>query len=181
MNIGSTFRVPGPLSLSAGTGQLIYAQSAAVAKSVIREIGKRLAALALKKAGSRLAGKMFLNSKAWVKAFEHIVEHFSLKAAAGKASHSLFTATLRNKQAVEGLIRQALKSPTKKFLSRLTIAGHPNGVPCVVIEKEFAQVIGETFEKVGEQFVKKEGGDCKFLRVVIDYTGRPITAFPFNP
>lgn len=186
MNIGSTGRIPGPLNLATSSGLGIYAQAAKVVKTVVRktvarEVGERVAELGLKKAGSRLAGKLFLNSKPWVKAFEHIAEHFSLKAAAAKASHTLFVTSLRNKSAVEGLIKKALKAPTKKYLSRLTVSGQAVGRPCVVIEKEFAEVIGETFEKVGAEFVKKEGGDAKWLRIVVDITGRPITAFPFKP
>jgi hypothetical protein len=183
MNIGSTGRVPGALLGLHGSGTNIYAQSVPIAKAVVKEIGKRAAALALKKAGSRLAGKLFLNSREWIKAFEHIAEHFSLRALATKATHSVFLASLRNKSAVEGLINQALRGPTRKYLWRLKIANEviPLGRPCVMIEREFAQVIGETFENVGGQFVKKEGADCKWLRIIVDYTGRPITAYPFNP
>ncbi len=181
MIFGSTGRVPGGLCALGGTGFVIFAQAKGAAKLIARQAGKRFVALALKKAGSRLAGKLFLNSKAWVKAFEHVAEHFSVKALASKASHSVFTTAFRSKPAVEKLIRQALKGPTKKYISRLTIGGDAIGRPCVVIEKEFAEVIGETFKKVGAEIVKQEGGDCKWLRIVVDITGRPITAFPFKP
>jgi hypothetical protein len=131
-----------------------------------KEVGKGLVKLAAKKAASRILGKLAVNSKAWGKAFVHIAEHFG--PVEGKASHAIFTESLRSKTAIEKLLRQALtKLGRAPVVGKLTISGVPAGKPCVILEKEFAEVIGKIEDK-----------PCKILRIVVDYTGKPITAYP---
>ena len=50
--------------------------------------------------------------------------------------------------------------------SSLSMASPP-GKPAVVIERQFTEVIG----RAGKT-------ECRVLRIVVDFTGRPITAFP---
>ncbi len=179
MNPGSAGRIPGALCSVVGSGHGIYA--AAVPKQAIKELGKGGARLLLKKGASRFFSKVAMQSKAWGKAFEHIAEHLSLKAAAAKATHTVFAEAFRNRAAVEKLIMQAAKKYSKKYVRQMPVHGESIGRWCVVIEKEFPEVIGETFELIGGQVVKRANGDCRWLRLVIDYTGRPITAYPFIP
>jgi hypothetical protein len=139
-----------------------------VAKKAAKEIGKKLTKLAVRKAGSRFLGHIARNSPAWRKAFEHIALHF--KAVSGKASHAIFEPKFRSFEAIEELLKKALSGPSRNpVLTKLTIDGVPAGKVAVVIEREFAQVIG----KIG-------AGECRILRIVVDFTGRPITAFPVD-
>ncbi len=142
------------------------AGESAILRKVAREVGEKIMRLSSKKAASRILGKMASNSRAWGKAFEHISEHFA--PAAGKASHAIFEPALRNRGAVEGLIRSALKKLGRApVVGKLTVDGVPAGKPCVLLEKEFKGVIG-----------KIDGRDCKILRIIVDYTGKPVTAYP---
>jgi hypothetical protein len=137
-----------------------------IGKWVGREIGRGLARLAVKKAGSRFLGHIAKNSREWRKAFEHIAEHFG--PVPGKEVHAIFVAKFCSKEAVEALITKALSKPNRSpILSKLTIDGLPVGKPCVVIEREFTEVIGHQGAK-----------ELKILRIVVDFTGRPVTAFP---
>lgn len=140
-----------------------------VARQVEKQIGKKLAKLMAKKAGSRLLGHIARNSRVWKKAFEHIALHF--QPLAGKAAHAVFEPKYRNLKAVEELLTKAMtKLGRKPVVTKLTdAAGVPVGTPAVILEKEFAEVIG-----------RKGAVECKILRVVIDFTGRPITAYPVD-
>ena len=85
----------------------------AIEKKVIKEIGKKAAKMAVRKAGSRFFGHITRKSRVWLKAFEHIAEHF--EPAAGKASHAIFEPKFRSLEAVETLLKKALswgESPT---------------------------------------------------------------------
>jgi hypothetical protein len=138
----------------------------AITRRAAKEIGEKLVKLASKKAASRILGKLATNSKAWRKAFEHIAMHFG--PIEGKASHAIFEKAFRSKAGVEKLIRTALTSLGRSpVVSKLTIDGVAAGKPCVILEKEFSEVIG----KIGDE-------PCKILRIVVDFTGKPITAFP---
>lgn len=132
----------------------------------VKEIGERLARLAVKKAGTRVLGHIARNSKEWRKAFEHIAEHFG--PVPGKAVHAIFEPKYCSKEAIEELVKKALGKPGRSpVLSKLTIDGVPMGKPAVVIEREFVEVIG------------REGDtELRILRIVVDFTGRPVTAFP---
>lgn len=139
---------------------------ATIVRKVGKEIGKRLTKLASKKAASRLLGKLAVDSKPWRKAFQHIALHF--EPMAGKPAHAVYEAAYRSKAGVEELLRRALSSLGRApVVSKLTIDGVPAGTPCVILEKEFKEVIG----KIGDK-------PCKILRIVVDFTGKPITAFP---
>lgn len=187
-------------------GNIVSVVRANVATSVVREVGVSLSKLALKKAGARLAGKVLIKSKAWQKAFLHIAEHFTVDALAHKATHGVFAKALRSPKALERLIVSAVKSPSRKFISRATIEGVARGKPVVIIEREFGEVIGDVFVNEGGKIVQqtvdkvvtetvqevvngkivtktitktvKVPVQCKILRIVVDFTGRPITAIP---
>ena len=140
----------------------------AIAKKALKEIGKKAAKIAVRKAGSRFFGHITRKSRFWSKAFEHIAEHF--EPAANKASHAIFEPKFRNVEAIETLLKKALSGPTRHpVLTKLTIDGVPAGKPAVVIERQFTEVIG----RAGK-------AECRILRIVVDFTGRPITAFPVD-
>ncbi|HYE73917.1 MAG TPA: hypothetical protein VEF04_11330 [Blastocatellia bacterium] len=149
------------------------------AKKAVKEVGKKLASLGFKNAGKRLAGKLFIGSGAWNKAFKHVALHFSEAAFAKKASHSVFHSAFRSKAALETLLKDAVTKPSRKILTRATIDGVPAGRPVVVLEREFGQEIGEMLGRQMENGAEKiVRTPCKILRVVVDITGRPVTAFP---
>ena len=122
-----------------------------------------------KKAGSRILGHIARNSRVWEKALEHIALHF--KPMAGKAAHVIFEPKFRNMKAIEELVTKAMtKLGWKPVVTQLTdAAGVAVGKPAVILEKEFAEVIG-----------RKGATECKILRVIVDFTGRPITAYPVD-
>ncbi|MEK6701726.1 MAG: hypothetical protein AABZ53_05655 [Planctomycetota bacterium] len=134
---------------------------------VTEEVGAKFAALALKKAGTRISGKVLTGSPHWKAAFVHVAEHFGPQA--GKASHAIFEAALRSQRALETLIQSAALKPSLKYLGRETIGGMAVGRPVIVLEREFGRVIG----KIGQD-------NCTVLRLVLDITGKPITAYPIR-
>jgi hypothetical protein len=148
------------------------------AQKAASELGKDLLKLALRRAGSRLAGKILIESKAWQKAFLHIAEHFTLDLLKEKASHTIFTAALRNRTAVERLIITTVKGPSHRAITRATIDGVAAGRPVIILERVFQEVIGEEFKRQGGELVLQN--QCKILRVIIDITGRPVTAYPVS-
>ena len=137
-----------------------------VTQVVVKEIGKRLTKLAAKKAGSRLVGHMTRGSRAWQKAFRHIREHF--RVMGNKASHAIFKKKYHSEGAIKQLIQQAVSRPScAPVTTKLTIGGESIGRPAVILERKFKEAIGT----IGDEA-------CHVLRVVVDYTGRPITAYP---
>jgi hypothetical protein len=67
-------------------------------------------------------------------------------------------------------VKRAVNGPSRApVITKLTISGEPVGMPAVIIEREFAEVIGH----VG-------GKACKILRIIVDFTGRPQTAVQSN-
>ena len=140
----------------------------AIAKKAEKEIGKELAQLAVRNGGSRFAGHIARNSKEWKHTYQHIKEHF--KAEPGKASHTVFEQRFRTKGAIEKLLERALLKPSRHpVLTLLTIDGVPGGRPAVVIERQFSKVIG-----------RKGTTECRIVRMVVDYQGDPITAYPVD-
>src|SRR6185295_17526381 len=79
--------------------------------------------------------------------FVHIAEHFSLKLVSQKATHSVFVAALRNRAALEKMIIKTVKGPSRKLISRATVDGVKAGRPIIILERQFAEVIGETLVK----------------------------------
>jgi len=139
-----------------------------ITKKAVKEIGKRAAKLAVRKAGSRFFGHITRKSRVWLKAFEHIAEHFD--AVPGKASHAIFEPKFRSMEAIENLLKKALSGPSRHpILTKLTIDGVPAGKPAVVIERQLTEVIGRSGKT-----------ECRILRIVVEFTGRPVTAFPVD-
>ncbi len=137
-----------------------------VAKQVIKQIGKKGAKALIKKSGSRVAGQITRKSRSWTKAFAHIAEHF--KPSPDKLRHAVFESRFRSQDAIEGLIKRTVSGPSRTpILTKLTVGGEPIGMPAVVIEREFPDVIG----RIGDK-------ECRILRIVVDITGRLQTAYP---
>lgn len=137
-----------------------------VADLVVREIGTRLSRLAARKASSRIVGQVTARSPRWRQAFDHIRPHFLPDPA--KPRHSVFARRYRTEDAVAELIRRVASRPSRApVTTKLTIAGHPAGKPAVVLEHWFPNPIGD-----------EKGHACHILRIVADYTGQLITAFP---
>jgi len=147
---------------------------ATVGRKIVKQIGKKLTKLSLKKAGSRIVGKINVKSRFWNRAFEHIALHF--KPVAGKVSHAVFEPAFRSRTAVEKLIKSVVsKASRAPVLTKATIDGVPLGKPVVILEKEFSEVIGKITVEQSGKLVEKP---LKILRVIVDYTGKPITAYP---
>lgn len=134
-------------------------------RAAARELGGRLSALALRRASSRILGKIGTRSRHWARAFEHIALHF--RPDPTRAAHAVFEAAFRSRPALEELIQRAVRRPSQRLLTRATIHGNPAGRAVVVLEREFGRVIGQ-----------QDGQACTILRIIVDYTGRPITAYP---
>jgi hypothetical protein len=161
------------------TVQLQAKVAAEAAKRAAKQVGKRLTQLALKKAASRIIGKMAVGSRFWDKAFKHIAEHFSEQALASKAVHAVFASKYRTKAALEALLKQGASKAGRRTLTQATIAGNPLGRPVVILEREFAEAIGEELTKKvvnGAEVIERV--PCKILRIIVDYTGKPVTAYP---
>ena len=142
---------------------------ASVLRKVSKEIGRRGMKLMVRKSGSRLLGHLQRNSRVWRKAFEHIKLHF--KQVPGKSSHTLFAPKYRTEAAVRELVRKAASKPSHApVITKQTVAGLPEGTPCVIIDRVFKHAIGTT----------ADGLPAHTLRVVVDFTGKPVTAFPMR-
>ncbi len=174
-------------------GTAIYANLAskgarkAAAKLAERELGRAILKIAFTKRNISFA------HKAWTVAFTHIAEHFGTKAAIGKATHGVFLKALRNRAAVEGLVKSAVGRSSNRVISRRFVHQLTIGEPVIIVEREFGEVIGEAFKMEGGKIVKATekviengverviwNGDCKVLRVIYNIYGRPITAFPIR-
>ena len=108
------------------------------------------------------------NSRDWNKALEHVALHFRPISIELKKKHGVFEPKFRTREAVEALISKALtKLGRKPVVTRLTIDNVPAGKPAVILEKEFTEIIGHEGDH-----------ECKILRIIVDFTGRPITACP---
>ncbi len=139
-----------------------------IGQRVVKELGKKVASLGVKNANSRVLGHLTRNSAEWKKALGHITLHFSTKPSLTKPLHSVFAKTFRNGDAVKELIRQAVTKPSHRALStNLRVNGNEIGRPGAYIVRHFKQAIGV-----------QNGEACHFLRVLVDYTGRIVTAYP---
>lgn len=123
-----------------------------------------------------MAGKLLLGSGAWIKAFEHIAEHFERKWVYTKGTHGIFTAALRSRGALEPLVKIAVTKPSRKIAGRVAVNGVFSGRICVILEREFAEVIGQELKLAADGTVSEV--DAKILRVITDIYGKPVTAFP---
>jgi hypothetical protein len=153
--------------MTSARGRGMVGPQQGLARKAAKEIGKGALKLMARKSGSRLLGHLQRDSRVWRKAFQHIKLHFGQQA--GKPAHTVFAQSFRSEAAVRKLIRSAAAKPSKApVVSRATIDGIPAGTPCVVIEKAFRSPIGVT----------PDGLPAHVLRIVVDYTGKPLTAFP---
>jgi hypothetical protein len=161
-------------------GPVLTSPPVGIYRKVTRQIGKKLTKLALQKARSRILGNLLRDSKTWKKAFKHIALHFDEKLVHKKAAHTVFKRAHRSKGAVEELLAKVARKPDRAVqLSKATnLDGVANGIPVVILEKRI--------ESVGTKLVLKtdavgeiiEHETVHILRVVVDYTGRVITAYP---
>jgi hypothetical protein len=107
----------------------------------------------------------------------HIAEHFSLRVLSEKAAHTVFALPLRSRQALEPFIAKTVRGAGKRTITRATIDGVAAGRPVIVLEREFPQVLGETFRKNAQGNAERVA-ECRILRVIYDWTGRPVTVYP---
>jgi hypothetical protein len=149
---------------------------AKIPASVAKALGQRLARGALKAAAKRAASKVGTGSRAWTKAFTHIVEHFSERVFEQRATHSVFAAGLRERRLVEPLIEKTLKGPGNKQITKALVHDVAAGTPVVIIERQFPDIIGETIFRRRNGVIERES--CTILRVVVDFSGTPVTAYP---
>jgi hypothetical protein len=186
-----TGRLPGPLGLTAVTGLnfgLIVGPPVRAniwtkaARRAMSEFGEAVLRQALKNTSRRVLGKLFTGSREWIKAFEHISEHFVLKFIAKKETHTVFVTGLRSRQALEPLIRQTAKGYSHRWVGQSIVHSVKAGRPVIALEREFSQIIGETYKHEMRNGVKVavKTADCKILRVILDITGKPITAYPVS-
>lgn len=159
---------------------VVYAQTCrAVGNRAASQVGRRLLQLGLRKAGSRIAGKILTGSSAWKKAFLHIAEHFGKDALLSKPVHAVFRGKYCSQAALEPLIQKAATKPSRRALTQATVHGNPIGRWVVLLEREFPEEIGdEITRKVVQGMVVDRSTPCKILRIIVDLTGRPITAYP---
>ena len=149
----------------------------AAARQIEKQATKGLLRMALRKSGSRIAGKILTGSRAWLKAFIHVAEHFIEEPVIEKGKHGVFKAALRSREALEPLIKSTVTKPSRRILGQLSVHGVNAGRFCVFLEKEFGEELGEelTQKKIGEEITRVP---ARILRVIVDYRGKPITAFP---
>jgi hypothetical protein len=136
----------------------------------------RLIRLIIRKGGSKIAGKILLGSGPWIKAFEHIAEHFERKWVFQKGTHGVFLSALRSRGALEPLIKIAVTKPSRKIVGRTAVNGVFAGRVCVILEREFAEAIGQELKLEAGGAVSEL--EAKILRVIVDINGKPVTAFP---
>jgi hypothetical protein len=175
------FRIAGALGtgLAAGlTSMHVFADvKGAAGKVVVKAVTRKFFQRALRNVARRVGGHLIRESRAWQKAFAHIAEqHFSEQAE--KLVNGVFLSKFRNQESIEQLLREAVRGAQRRTVLP---AGHPDntsGRAVIRLEIQF-------FEKiVGEKFVQLTKDDagrmvpCKFLRIFLDVTGRPITMFP---
>jgi hypothetical protein len=145
-------------------------------KIIADEVSVRVVRLAIRKAGSRLAGKILTGSAAWIKAFEHISEHFVERYVYEKAKHGVFKSALRNQSALEELIRRAVRGPSSVKVGKLAVHGEFTGRTCVILEREFSDVIGEELRRLEDGTIER--APAKILRIILDVDAKPVTAMP---
>jgi hypothetical protein len=145
-------------------------------KIIADEVAVRTVRLAIRKAGSRLAGKILTGSAAWLKAFEHISEHFVERYVYEKAKHGVFKSALRNQSALEELIRRAVRGPSSVKVGKLAVHGEFTGRTCVILEREFSEEIGEELRRLADGTIERT--PAKILRIILDVDAKPITAMP---
>jgi RHS repeat-associated protein len=140
-----------------------------------RAFGRKITRLAEKKIRSRAMGYLTRGGRDLKKAMTHIAEH--LKPDPNKVRHSVFLTKFTKPDKVIDLMKSAVSKPSRTPMwTRLTdAAGEATGRSVFVIEREFSEYIGKVTVKEGGELVTKE---TKILRMIIDVTGRPITAYP---
>jgi len=147
---------------------------AKIPASVAKEIGRQIAVKALTAAAKKAATKLARGSRAWTKAFTHIAQHFNPSLFGNRVTHGVFVSALRRKDLLEPLIEETLKKGRRQ-ITKAVVHDVAEGRPVVIIEREFEQIIGVTRFRRGEGVVAE---NCRILRVIVDVTGTPVTAYP---
>jgi hypothetical protein len=137
-----------------------------IPKTVLKQLGARLSRKGLKDANRLLARHLRSDSKIWRQVIGHISRHFTDDAARATAnlSHGVFDKAFRSADSLKKLVLEACSKP-----SRAPHFSTWEGKPRIILEKEFTKVIGH---------VGKNNEPTTIMRVIIDVTGKPITAFP---
>jgi len=140
-----------------------------IAEQFVKEFGKKESRLMEEKILSRTLGHIKKGNKL-EKAMEHIGEHFHPDKS--KPKHTMFTEKFRDKEKVLELIKDAVANPSyKPILSRGTHEGQQVKDFVFIIEKEFPEEIGEVIKKEGKFPTKK-------MAVIVDKSGRLVSAYP---
>ena len=143
-----------------------------IGKQFSKEVGKREARAATENIGSRTLGFLQRGGKDLEKALKHISEHFRLDPT--KPVHTLFAKKFRNEEKVVELISDAVSRPSfEPILTRQTHVGDKVGDFAFIIEREFSENIGEVVRKGSDERIPTNK-----LRVIVDKSGRVISAFP---
>jgi hypothetical protein len=170
---------------SAGFGALagltkvtLYGGPAGLGKGAGRALARRFAREAAKKAVRAFARELRWGSRAWLEAFTHIAEHFDdeIFRRGLKAAHGVFLKRFCSKEALEPLLKQAVTRPTRQFLLPANHPANTFGILCVVVEREFADVIGESLVRDAKGEIKR--APAKILRIFLDIRSKPQSAFP---
>jgi hypothetical protein len=142
-------------------------------KWVEKQIGKSFTTLMQEKSGSRLVGLIQRRGPEWRKAFEHIRLHFG--PFPGKEKHSIFLTKYCTEDAVASLMADAAVRPSyAPIVTRQTFDGVPFGEPAIVLQRWFGRPIGYSTARAH----RAEKPDATYLRIVMNYRGDLISAFP---
>jgi hypothetical protein len=112
------------------------------------------------------------DTKEWNSAWEHIKEHLSRAAGAGKDKHGVFDPPYRSEDAVAQLIAETASKPSDFAASQLTVNGQRIGAPCLIIRRWFNKQLGIELGDDGD------GGPITTLWVIVGADHRLISAFP---
>jgi nucleoid-associated protein YgaU len=138
----------------------------AIPKAVLRQIGIRLSKKGVQHATRLLARHLRSDSRIWRQVYDHIARHFAADGgrAEAKLAHGVFDKAYRSFESMKKLLLEACQKP-----SHAPYFSDWGGKPRIIIEKAFTHPIGTA----GAQ-----QAPTNFLRIVIDFTGRPVSAFP---
>jgi hypothetical protein len=156
----------------------LYGGPTSLGKGAGRALARRFARVAAKKTVRAFARELRRGSTAWTKAFKHIALHFNdeLLRLGLKAAHGVFLKKFCSKEALEPLLKQAVTRPSRHILLPANHPANTVGILCVVVEREFAEVIGEALVRDAKGAITS--APARILRIFLDARGNPQTAFP---
>lgn len=125
----------------------------------------------VRNSSKRLAGIVRRDKGHWQKAYRHIAEHFRAAGRSVKNSHGVFARKFRSETEIKSLLRKVASGVSRApVVSLERIGGKSIGRPVVLLQKKFSRPIG----------IDAKGKPADILVVVMDYTGRLLTAYPVS-